>query len=160
MLIGYGAVDELNRYAAMPGWTVHVPGHPDEVRHAVTAAVAHGDLAYVHVSARSNASSRDATGGLRLIRPGLDGSSCADGCGGRRGLVLTRARICAPTCAPSGVGYRARSAARVARVASRSVARGRLCGSLLRIAAMPQVSVSAERTRPPATAADSNRQAG
>ncbi|MDX3667223.1 hypothetical protein [Streptomyces europaeiscabiei] len=79
VLIGYGAVDELNRYAAAPGWTVHVPGHPDEVRHAVTAAVAHGDLAYVHVSARSNASPRDATGGFQLIRPGLDGVVLAVG---------------------------------------------------------------------------------
>ncbi|WP_200301474.1 transketolase [Streptomyces adelaidensis] len=73
VLIGYGALDELNRYAATPGWTVHVPGHPDEVRDAVAGAMTRGERAYVHVSARSNAEPRDATGGFQLIRPGLDG---------------------------------------------------------------------------------------
>ncbi|MEV6383871.1 transketolase [Streptomyces sp. NPDC051773] len=79
VLVGYGAVDELNRYAATPGWTVHVPGHPDEVRHTVTTALAHGERAYVHVSARSNASPYEATGGFRLVRPGLDGVVLAVG---------------------------------------------------------------------------------
>ncbi|MEI5523103.1 transketolase [Streptomyces brasiliscabiei] len=73
VLVGYGAVDELNRYAAAPGWTVHVPGHPDEVRQAVESAVAHGEHAYIHVSARSNASPYDTAGGFRLVRPGRDG---------------------------------------------------------------------------------------
>ncbi|QFR01915.1 transketolase [Streptomyces phaeolivaceus] len=79
VLVGHGAVDELNRYAVTPGWTVHVPGHPDEVRHAVTAAVAHGEHAYIHVSARSNASPHDTAGGFRLVRPGLDGVVLAVG---------------------------------------------------------------------------------
>lgn len=79
VLVGYGAVDELNRYAAMPGWTVHVPGHPDEVRRTVTAALAHGERAYVHVSAHSNASAREATGGFQVVRPGLDGVVVAVG---------------------------------------------------------------------------------
>lgn len=79
VLVGYGAVDELNRYAATPGWTVHVPGHPDEVRPVVTGAMARGERAYVHVSARSNAEPRGTTGGFRLVRPGLDGVVLAVG---------------------------------------------------------------------------------
>lgn len=79
VLVGYGAVDELNRYAAMPGWTVHTPGHPDEVRRAIAGAVARGERAYVHVSAGSNAEPRDAIGAFRLVRPGLDGVVLAVG---------------------------------------------------------------------------------
>ena len=79
VLVGYGAMDELNRYAATPGWTVHVPGHPDEVRRTVMGAMARGEHAYVHVSARSNATARDAAGGFQLIRPGLDGVVLAVG---------------------------------------------------------------------------------
>ncbi|MDX2825277.1 transketolase [Streptomyces ipomoeae] len=79
VLVGYGAVDELNRYAAAPGWTVHVPGHPEEVRRAITGARARGEHAYVHVSARSNTDPRDTTAGFQLVRPGLDGVILAVG---------------------------------------------------------------------------------
>ncbi|MCC9711116.1 transketolase [Streptomyces sp. MNU76] len=79
VLVGCGAVDESNRYATTPGWTVHAPGHPDEVRRTVTAALARGERAYVHVSARSNTSTYEATGGFRLVRPGLDGVVLAVG---------------------------------------------------------------------------------
>ncbi|WP_246203924.1 transketolase [Streptomyces tailanensis] len=79
VLVGYGAVDELNRYAATPGWTVHVPGHPEEVRRAITGARARGERAYVHVSARSNTDPRDATAGFQLVRPGTEGVVLAVG---------------------------------------------------------------------------------
>ncbi|MEU5892418.1 transketolase [Streptomyces sp. NPDC047461] len=79
VLVGYGAVEELTRFAATPGWTVHVPGHPAEVRRAVLAAVAGGERAYVHVCADSNTEPRGATEGFELVREGLDGVVLAVG---------------------------------------------------------------------------------
>lgn len=79
LLVGYGAVEELTRFAATPGWTVHVPGHPAEVRRAVLAAVAGGERAYVHVSAESNAEPRGTAEGFELVREGLDGVVLAVG---------------------------------------------------------------------------------
>lgn len=79
LLIGYGAVEELTRLAATPGWTVHVPGHPAEVRRAVLAAVAGGERAYVHVTPESNAEPRGAKEGFELVREGLDGVVLAVG---------------------------------------------------------------------------------
>nr|WP_206326869.1 transketolase [Streptomyces sp. S3(2020)] len=79
VLVGYGAVEELSRFAATPGWTVHVPGHPAEVRRAVLAAVAGGGRAYIHVGADSNAEPRGATEGCELVREGLDGVVLAVG---------------------------------------------------------------------------------
>ncbi|MEU9916131.1 transketolase [Streptomyces sp. NPDC051001] len=79
VLVGYGAVEELTRFAATPGWTVHVPGHPAEVRRAVLAAVAGGERAYIHVCADSNTEPRGATEGFELVREGLDGVVLAVG---------------------------------------------------------------------------------
>ena len=79
VLVGYGAVEELTRFAATPGWTVHAPGHPVEVRGVVLAAVASGERAYVHVSADSNAEPHGDTEGFALVREGLDGVVLAVG---------------------------------------------------------------------------------
>jgi transketolase len=79
VLIGYGAVEELTRFAATPGWTVRVPGHPAEVRRAVLAAVRGGERAYVHVTAESNAEPRGAAESFELVREGLDGVVLAVG---------------------------------------------------------------------------------
>jgi transketolase len=79
VLVGYGAVEELTRFAATPGWTVHVPGHPAEVRRAVLAAVAGGERAYIHVCADSNTEPRGATEGFELVREGLNGVVLAVG---------------------------------------------------------------------------------
>ncbi|MFJ9629249.1 transketolase [Streptomyces sp. NPDC101175] len=79
VLVGYGAVEELTRYAAAPGWTVHVPGHPVEVRRAIMGALHNGEQAYVHVSAESNADPRTARGGFEIVREGLAGVVLAVG---------------------------------------------------------------------------------
>lgn len=79
LLLGYGAEEELNRFAATPGWTVHVPGHPDEVRRAVLGAVREGERAYVHVSAESNAEPRGGGEGFERVREGLGGVVLAVG---------------------------------------------------------------------------------
>lgn len=79
VLVGYGAVDELTRFATDPRWAVHVPGHPDEVRRAIQRAVRRGDRAYVHVSGDSNAEPRGVSEGFELVREGLDGVVAAVG---------------------------------------------------------------------------------
>ncbi|MFI1867228.1 transketolase family protein [Streptomyces jumonjinensis] len=47
----------------LPGWTVHVPGHPDEVEPLLRDAMAGDDLVYLRLSTQSN-------GAARPIRPG------------------------------------------------------------------------------------------
>jgi transketolase len=79
VLIGYGAVDELTRFAADPRWTVHVPGHPAEVRDAVRRAVECGARTYVHLSGESNAEPRALKEGFALVREGLGGVVLAVG---------------------------------------------------------------------------------
>ncbi len=49
--------------AALPGWDIHVPGHPDEVETLLRAAHAGGGRAYVRLAARSNAAPVTATPG-------------------------------------------------------------------------------------------------
>lgn len=79
VLVGYGAVEELTRFATDPRWSVHVPGHPVEVRRAIERAVRRGDRAYVHVCGVSNAEPRCVTEGFELVREGLDGVVAAVG---------------------------------------------------------------------------------
>ncbi|MBT2419445.1 transketolase [Streptomyces sp. ISL-22] len=79
VLVGYGAVEELARFATDPRWAVHVPGHPLEVRRAIQHAVRRGDRAYVHVSGASNAEPRGVGEGFELVREGLDGVVAAVG---------------------------------------------------------------------------------
>lgn len=72
-------MEELTRFAADPTWTLHVPGHPVEVRRVILDAVHRGERAYVHVSAESNAEPRGATEGFELVREGLAGVVLAVG---------------------------------------------------------------------------------
>ncbi|KIF77826.1 transketolase [Streptomyces sp. 150FB] len=65
----------------LDGWTVHVPGHPDEaetlLRHA---AAADGERVYVRLSAQSNASAHPVTGaGFLTVREGRTGVVIAVG---------------------------------------------------------------------------------
>jgi transketolase len=41
--------------SALPGWTIHVPGHPDELERAFGAALATDDRVYIRMSEESNA---------------------------------------------------------------------------------------------------------
>jgi transketolase len=79
ILVGFGVPAELARFAARPGWTVYVPGHPDEVRRAVLTAMARGERAYVHVSAERNAEPHGATDGFEQLREGSAGVVLAVG---------------------------------------------------------------------------------
>jgi transketolase len=59
----------------LPGWTVHVPGHPAEADRLLRAALPGDDRVYVRLSARSNAQPV-LDGGVWIVRSG------------RRGVVL------------------------------------------------------------------------
>ncbi|SHJ04245.1 transketolase [Nocardiopsis flavescens] len=54
----------------LPGWTVHVPGHADEVRDALRAALPGEDRVYVRLSGTANREPRPLTGGLTAVRTG------------------------------------------------------------------------------------------
>ena len=41
--------------AALPGWTIHVPGHPDELERLLRAALAGDDRVYIRMSEEANA---------------------------------------------------------------------------------------------------------
>ncbi|MGQ4389539.1 transketolase [Streptomyces sp. SAS_270] len=79
LLIGYESAQEVGRFAARAGWSVHVPGHPDEVRAAVRKAAAGTGQAYIHVSRHSNAEPRAAADGFEMVREGRAGVVLAVG---------------------------------------------------------------------------------
>jgi transketolase len=59
----------------LPGWTVHVPGHPDEAEHMIRAAAAGDGLIYVRLSVASNAVPLESTPGrLTVLRTGRQGT--------------------------------------------------------------------------------------
>ncbi|MBT2443084.1 transketolase [Streptomyces sp. ISL-36] len=63
----------------LDGWTVHVPGHPDEAEALLRRAVAGDDLVYVRLSLQSNASARPVSPGFTTLRDGRDGVVVAVG---------------------------------------------------------------------------------
>jgi transketolase len=79
VIVGYGADEELTRFAADPRWTVHVPGHPAEARRAVERAAGRGERAYVHLSGGANAEPRGVSDGFELVREGFGGVVAAVG---------------------------------------------------------------------------------
>lgn len=58
----------------LTGWTVHVPGHPDEVEPLLRAAVARDDRTYLRLSTQSNDLARSADGRLRTVHRGPAGA--------------------------------------------------------------------------------------
>lgn len=54
----------------LPGWTVHVPGHADELDALLRRAVAGAGRVYLRLSTRSNSMGRPVTGRLLPIRRG------------------------------------------------------------------------------------------
>jgi transketolase len=62
----------------LPGWTVHVPGHPDEARRLLRAAIAGDDRVYVRLSDQSNEVPTDGDR-VRVLRPGSRGVVLAVG---------------------------------------------------------------------------------
>ncbi|MGQ0841415.1 transketolase family protein [Actinokineospora sp.] len=63
----------------LPGWTVHVPGHPDEAATLLTGALAADNRVYVRLSARANTAPHPVTGGFVPVRHGSLGVVLAVG---------------------------------------------------------------------------------
>ncbi|WFE42504.1 transketolase [Micromonospora sp. WMMD998] len=59
----------------LDGWTVHVPGHPDEVRPLLRDAVCGRDPAYLRLSTARNALAYPEAGGLRVVRDAGPGAA-------------------------------------------------------------------------------------
>jgi transketolase len=55
--------------AALPGWTIHVPGHPDELERALRHALLTDDRVYIRMSEEANRAPV-AGEGLRVVRHG------------------------------------------------------------------------------------------
>lgn len=66
-------------FDTLPGWTVHVPGHPDEVGPLLTGAIAGEGRVYVRLSTRSNARPQPVTGEFVPVRHGSLGTVLAVG---------------------------------------------------------------------------------
>jgi transketolase len=65
---------------ALPGWTVHVPGHPDEAERQLRAAATGRDLVYVRLSTAANTVPLAAAPGqLTVLRTGRRGTVLAVG---------------------------------------------------------------------------------
>jgi transketolase len=63
----------------LPGWTVHVPGHPDEVAPLLSAALGGDGRVYLRLSIRENANPQPADGRFSLVRKGNSGVIVAVG---------------------------------------------------------------------------------
>lgn len=64
----------------LPGWTVHVPGHPDEAERQLRAAAAGTGLVYLRLSVPSNAGPLAAGGpGFAVLQAGRQGTVVAVG---------------------------------------------------------------------------------
>ncbi|MFE9725863.1 transketolase family protein [Streptomyces sp. NPDC005794] len=64
----------------LDGWTVHVPGHPDEAETLLRRAVTGNDRVYVRLSLQSNSAGRAVTGpGFSTVRRGSGGVVIAVG---------------------------------------------------------------------------------
>ncbi|WP_031088948.1 transketolase family protein [Streptomyces sp. NRRL WC-3549] len=64
----------------LDGWTVHVPGHPDEAEALLRRAVVGDDRVYVRLSAQSNRAGHQVTGdGFTALRQGSTGVVIAVG---------------------------------------------------------------------------------
>jgi transketolase len=56
--------------ATLPDWTIHIPGHPDEVESMLRQAAATDDRVYIRLAADSNLRSYPVTGDLVPVRTG------------------------------------------------------------------------------------------
>jgi transketolase len=63
------APEDVALVSALPGWTIDVPGHPDEVEPAFSDALAVDDLVYLRLTEESNSAPRDGRH-LTVVRSG------------------------------------------------------------------------------------------
>jgi transketolase len=65
------APEDVSVLAALPGWTIEVPGHPDEVERMFTRALAGDDRVYIRLSEEENHATVRGDG-LVILREGSD----------------------------------------------------------------------------------------
>ena len=66
------APEDVTIMSALPGWNVHVPGHPDEAEAILRAAAAGTGLDYVRLGTAVNPEAIDCSGGFTVVRRGSD----------------------------------------------------------------------------------------
>lgn len=64
---------------AVPGWTVHLPGHPGEVEVLLRDAMRSDDRIYLRLSEQQNATARETSGSMTVLRHGGNGTVVAVG---------------------------------------------------------------------------------
>jgi transketolase len=64
------APEDVAAVAALPGWTIHVPGHPDEVEALFRGALRGDDRVYLRLSEEENHARVDGDGRLVALRHG------------------------------------------------------------------------------------------
>ena len=65
------APDDVALLSALPGWTIHVPGHPDELEGLFASALRRDDRIYIRMTEESNEAAVDGDG-LVVVRQGSD----------------------------------------------------------------------------------------
>jgi transketolase len=63
------APEDVALVAALPGWTIHVPGHPDELESLFRRSLSGNDRVYIRMSEEQNDARVDG-GGFALLRQG------------------------------------------------------------------------------------------
>ena len=81
------APEDVAALAALPGWTIQVPGHPDEVERLFRRAIRTDDRVYIRLSEEENAARVDGDG-LVVLRRGGAGAPLVVAVGPSLGPVL------------------------------------------------------------------------
>ena len=68
------APGDVAALAALPGWTVHVPGHVGEMEWLLRRALATDDRVYLRLTEETNHARVDGDGGLVVLRRGAEGA--------------------------------------------------------------------------------------
>jgi transketolase len=64
------APEDVAALAALPGWTIHVPGHRDELERLFRTALRGDDRVYIRLTEEENHARVDGDGGLLVLRRG------------------------------------------------------------------------------------------
>jgi transketolase len=67
------APEDVSLVAALPGWTIHVPGHPEEFERLFGQALSSNDRVYIRMSEEENHARVDG-GGFTVLRHGSPGA--------------------------------------------------------------------------------------
>lgn len=73
------APEDVALLDALPGWTIHVPGHPTEAAQLLRAAIAGAGRVYLRLSDVANSEPQPTGEGLRILRRGSRGVVLAVG---------------------------------------------------------------------------------